>query len=179
MVFKIFHHFIFVFFYLGAHRWWPARVLHPSEVPLNIEKLPHDVGEFPIQFCGSNEYYWMNRGRCFLYDEGDVEKIAAISSNSAGKESAYKRGLIEAGNFFKEYTEERNKRESEIARKTNFNSNSKPPMFNKIKSNRPYGDCPVYTADPTDKQVCDCNPTSKDPCGPGKCLFWMILEIHR
>ena len=60
---------------LGKYRWWPARVLHPSEVPANIEKLPHDVGEFPIQFCGSKEYFWMNRGRCFLYEEGDAGKI--------------------------------------------------------------------------------------------------------
>ena len=89
---------------LGVFRWWPARVLHPTEVPANIEKLAHDVGEFPIQFCGSHDYYWINRGRCFLYDEGDVERIPAMTTNS-GKDATYKRGLVEAAEAFNEYTE--------------------------------------------------------------------------
>ena len=58
---------------LGFYRWWPARVLHPSEVPGNIERMPHEMGEFPIQFCGSKEYVWINQGRCFLYEQ--VKKI--------------------------------------------------------------------------------------------------------
>ena len=73
----------------------------------------------------------------------------------------------------------------------------KPPLFNKIKSNRPFGewnwnilpkmwyfqknssnqsqiiffcllgDCPVYTADPTDKALCECDPESNQTCGEG------------
>ena len=93
---------------LGTYRWWPAQVLHPSEVPSNIEKLPHDIGEFPIQFCGSHEYYWMNRGRCFLYDEGDITKFPAIKATS-GKDAAYKRGLVEAAELFQKYTQVRKK----------------------------------------------------------------------
>ena len=91
---------------LGTYRWWPAQVLHPSEVPPNIEKLPHDIGEFPIQFCGSHEYFWMNRGRCFLYDEGDITKFPAIKATS-GKDAAYKRGLVEAAELFQKYTQVR------------------------------------------------------------------------
>ena len=45
---------------LGAYRWWPAKVLHPTEVPDNIEQLKHQMGEFPIKFLGSHEYYWIN-----------------------------------------------------------------------------------------------------------------------
>ena len=48
---------------LGQYRWWPAQVIHPANLPTNIDKLPHDIGEFPVQFCGTNEYYWMNQGR--------------------------------------------------------------------------------------------------------------------
>ena len=54
---------------LGFYRWWPAKVLHPAEVPGNIERLPHEMGEFPVQFCGSKEYVWINQGRCFLYEQ--------------------------------------------------------------------------------------------------------------
>ena len=46
---------------LGQYRWWPAKVLHPSQIPDNIERLPHDIGEFAIQFCGTKEYCWMNQ----------------------------------------------------------------------------------------------------------------------
>ena len=51
---------------LGVYRWWPAQVIHPANLPSNIERLRHDIGEFPIQFCGTNEYYWMNQGRLEL-----------------------------------------------------------------------------------------------------------------
>ena len=91
---------------LGHYRWWPARVLHPSEVPANIEKLKHDVGEFPIQFCGSNEYAWMNRGRSFLYEENDSEKVPNMD-HKGGLDGAYKRGLSEAAEFFEKYSQVR------------------------------------------------------------------------
>ena len=48
---------------LGQYRWWPAQVIHPANLPSNIDKLHHDIGQFPVQFCGTNEYYWMNQGR--------------------------------------------------------------------------------------------------------------------
>lgn len=47
---------------LGHYRWWPAVVLHPTKVPGNIERMKHETGEFPIQFCGSKEYYWTHQG---------------------------------------------------------------------------------------------------------------------
>jgi histone-lysine N-methyltransferase NSD2 len=89
---------------LGVFRWWPARVVHPGEVPANIERLAHDIGEFPIQFCGSHEYFWMNRGRCFLYEEGDAEKIPGAAS-SKSLDGAYRRGLFEAAELFTQYTQ--------------------------------------------------------------------------
>ena len=36
---------------LGHYRWWPARVIHPAEVPVNVERSPHAMGEFPIKVC--------------------------------------------------------------------------------------------------------------------------------
>ena len=65
------------------------------------------------------------------------------------------------------FIQERDKREAAIASKSRLNSNLKHPLFNKIRSNRPFGDCPVYTADPTDKALCECDPTSDAPCGEG------------
>ena len=165
---------------LGKYRWWPARVLHPREVPANIEKLPHDVGEFPIQFCGSKEYAWMNRGRSFLYEEGDSEKIAGIIGTGGGLEGSYTRGLGEAAELYETYNQERQKRESENASKGRLNSNAKPPLFNKIKTNRPFGDCPVYPLDSTDKQMCECDPGGKKPCGPdADCINRLLMTECR
>ncbi len=73
---------------LGFYRWWPARVLHPTEIPGNVDRVRHEEGEFPIQFCGTHEYYWTNHGRCFLYEKGDAERIpgqgTARSLNQVG-----------------------------------------------------------------------------------------------
>lgn len=148
---------------LGNYRWWPATVLHPSKVPSNIEKLPHEMGEFPIQFCGSKEYFWINQGRCFLYEDGDAEKIP--TDNSKGLNAAYKRGLREAAEAFNAYTKEKEAREAANVDKARQSKSLKPPMFTKIKTNRPYGDCPVYTEDASDK-TCDCDFDQESPCGP-------------
>lgn len=53
-------------------------------------------------------------------------------------------------------------------------------MFNKIKTNRPFGDCPVYSVDPTDKQICECDPKSNNPCGPdADCINRLLMTECR
>ena len=47
---------------------------------------------FPFQFCGSNDYYWINHGRCFLYEEGDEERTRAGSSG--GSKASYIRQVL-------------------------------------------------------------------------------------
>lgn len=45
------------------------------EVPENIRTMSHaPVGEFVVEFFGSHDYFWINRGRAFFYHEG-VNKI--------------------------------------------------------------------------------------------------------
>ena len=46
---------------IGAYRWWPARVVPPEKLPNRIELLPHQEGEFPVQFLGSGDYAWINQ----------------------------------------------------------------------------------------------------------------------
>ena len=77
---------------LGHYRWWPARVIHPAEVPVNVERSAHAMGEFPIKFCGSNDYYWINHGRCFLYEEGDEERTRA--DQKATSKASYIRAVL-------------------------------------------------------------------------------------
>lgn len=60
------------FFYLYfCARWWPAEVCHPKNVPPNIQKMKHEIGEFPVFFFGSKDYYWTHQARVFPYMEGD------------------------------------------------------------------------------------------------------------
>ncbi|CBY22833.1 unnamed protein product [Oikopleura dioica] len=52
---------------IGNYRWWPSEVCHPKNIPDNIHNITHEVGEFAVKFLGTNDYYWLNQHRCFLY----------------------------------------------------------------------------------------------------------------
>lgn len=52
-------------------RWWPAEIYHPRNIPTNIQHLRHEIGEFPVFFFGSRDYFWTHQGRVFPYMEGD------------------------------------------------------------------------------------------------------------
>jgi len=43
------------------------------------------LGEFPVHFLGSNDYYWTHQGRVFLYQEGDKGSKESASANGLGK----------------------------------------------------------------------------------------------
>ena len=70
-------------------RWWPAEICHPRAVPSNIDKMRHDVGEFPVLFFGSNDYLWTHQARVFPYMEGDVSSKDKMGK---GVDGTYKKG---------------------------------------------------------------------------------------
>lgn len=59
------------YYFPVACRWWPAEICNPRLVPSNIQSLRHDIGDFPVFFFGSHDYYWINQGRVFPYVEND------------------------------------------------------------------------------------------------------------
>lgn len=72
-------------------RWWPAEICNPRLVPSNIQSLRHDIGDFPVFFFGSHDYYWINQGRVFPYVENDKNFVTGqININKTFKK----------GNFF-------------------------------------------------------------------------------
>lgn len=74
-------------------RWWPAEICNPRLVPSNIQSLRHDIGDFPVFFFGSHDYYWINQGRVFPYVENDKNFVTGqININKTFKK----------GNFFPE-----------------------------------------------------------------------------
>ncbi|XP_018083498.1 histone-lysine N-methyltransferase NSD2 isoform X2 [Xenopus laevis] len=155
---------------LGNYRWWPAEVCHPKNVPPNIQKMKHAIGEFPVFFFGSKDYYWTHQARVFPYMEGD-RGSKHHGGKSIGK--VFKNALQEAEARFCEITCQREAKVSQENEK-------KPPPYKHIKVNRPYGKVQVYTADISEIPKCNCKPSSEKPCGfDSECLNRMLMyECH-
>lgn len=66
-----------------VRRWWPAEIHHPRNIPTNIQHLRHEIGEFPVFFFGSKDYFWTHQGRVFPYMEGD--RGSKYQKNGIGK----------------------------------------------------------------------------------------------
>ncbi|KAM9842555.1 histone-lysine N-methyltransferase NSD2 [Aulostomus maculatus] len=154
---------------LGTYRWWPAEIYHPRNIPTNIQHLRHEIGEFPVFFFGSKDYFWTHQGRVFPYMEGD--RGSKHQRTSIGK--VFKNALLEAETRFKEIKLKREAKEAQ-------ENNRKPPPYKFIKVNKPFGKVQVYTADISEIPKCNCKPTDERPCGfESECLNRMLqYECH-
>ncbi|XP_077859019.1 histone-lysine N-methyltransferase NSD2 isoform X3 [Macaca mulatta] len=108
---------------LGNYRWWPAEVCHPKNVPPNIQKMKHEIGEFPVFFFGSKDYYWTHQARVFPYMEGDR---GSRYQGVRGIGRVFKNALQEAEARFREIKLQREARETQ-------ESERKPPPYKHIK----------------------------------------------
>ncbi|CAL8273789.1 unnamed protein product [Merluccius merluccius] len=154
---------------LGTYRWWPAEVRHPRTVPTNIQHLRHQIGEFPVFFFGSKDFFWTHQGRVFPYMEGD--RGSKHQKTNIGK--VFKNALLEAEARFKETKLKREAKEAQ-------ENNKKPPPYKFIKVNKPCGKVQVSTADVSEIPKCNCKPSDERPCGfEAECLNRMLLyECH-
>ncbi|KAL0969514.1 hypothetical protein UPYG_G00228270 [Umbra pygmaea] len=154
---------------LGNYRWWPAEIQHPRNIPTNIQHLRHEIGEFPVFFFGSKDYFWMHQGRVFPYMEGD--RGSNFQKTGIGK--VFKNALLEAQNRFMEVKMEREAKEAQ-------ENDRRPPPYKYIKVNKPCGRVQVYTADVSEIPKCNCKPTDEKPCGfESECLNRMLMyECH-
>ncbi|KAF7666199.1 hypothetical protein LDENG_00117330 [Lucifuga dentata] len=157
---------------LGNYRWWPAEICNPRLVPSNIQSLRHDIGDFPVFFFGSHDYYWINQGRVFPYVENDKNFVTGqININKT-----FKKALEEAARRFQELKAQR---ESRKALEQERNSR-KPPPYKCIKSNKPVGKVQMHVADLSEIPRCNCKPTDEHPCSlDSQCLNRMLqYECH-
>ncbi|XP_056616168.1 histone-lysine N-methyltransferase NSD2 isoform X3 [Triplophysa dalaica] len=154
---------------LGNYRWWPAEIRHPKNIPTNIQHLRHEIGEFPVFFFGSKDFFWTHQGRVFPYMEGD--RGSKYQQNGIGK--VFKNALLEAETRFNDLKMEREAKEAQ-------ENNKKPPPFKYIKVNKPCGRVQVYTADISEIPKCNCKPSDERPCSfESECLNRMLLyECH-
>ncbi|XP_058491428.1 histone-lysine N-methyltransferase NSD3 isoform X5 [Solea solea] len=157
---------------LGNYRWWPAEICNPRLVPSNIQSLRHDIGDFPVFFFGSHDYYWINQGRVFPYVENDKNFVTGqININKT-----FKKALEEAARRFQELKAQRESREA-LEQERN---SRKPPPYKFIKSNKPVGKVQVHVADLSEIPRCNCRPTDERPCSlDSQCLNRMLqYECH-
>uniref|UniRef100_A0A670I2X2 Histone-lysine N-methyltransferase, H3 lysine-36 specific n=1 Tax=Podarcis muralis TaxID=64176 RepID=A0A670I2X2_PODMU len=155
---------------LGNYRWWPAEVCHPKNVPPNIQKMKHEIGEFPVFFFGSKDYYWTHQARVFPYMEGDR---GSRYQGIKGIGKVFKNALQEAESRFREIKFQREAKETQ-------ENERKPPPYKHIKVNKPFGKVQIYTADISEIPKCNCKPSDENPCGlDSECLNRMLMyECH-
>ncbi|KAM4748819.1 histone-lysine N-methyltransferase, H3 lysine-36 specific [Rhinophrynus dorsalis] len=158
---------------VGRYRWWPAEVCHPKTIPVNIQKMKNDIGEFPVLFFGSKDYLWTHQARVFPYMEGDALNKDKMSK---GVDATYKKGLMEAADRFEELKAQKEMRQLQEDKK----NDKKPPPYKHIKVNRPVGKVQIFTADLSEIPRCNCKATDENPCGQdSECINRMLLyECH-
>ncbi|XP_051869513.1 histone-lysine N-methyltransferase NSD2 [Pristis pectinata] len=158
---------------LGRYRWWPAEVCHPKNVPTNIQKMKHEIGEFPVRFFGSNDYFWTYQARVFSYMEGDK---GSKDKKCKGLNTIFKKALQEAAERFEELKTQRETRQAQEDKR----NEKKPPPYKHIKVNKAVGKAQIYTADLSEIPRCNCKPTDENPCGvDSECLNRMLMyECH-
>ncbi|XP_051505941.1 histone-lysine N-methyltransferase, H3 lysine-36 specific-like [Myxocyprinus asiaticus] len=158
---------------VGRYRWWPAEVTQPKNVPEKINRMRHEVGEFPVHFFGSKDYVWTYQARCFPYMEGDANNKEKMGK---GADAIYKKALNEAADRFRELQAEKEMRQLQEDRK----NDKKPPPYKHIKVNRPIGKVQIITADLSEIPRCNCKATDENPCGiDSECINRMLLyECH-
>uniref|UniRef100_A0A673IMD0 Histone-lysine N-methyltransferase, H3 lysine-36 specific n=1 Tax=Sinocyclocheilus rhinocerous TaxID=307959 RepID=A0A673IMD0_9TELE len=158
---------------VGRYRWWPAEVTQPKNVPENICRLRHEVGEFPVHFFGSKDYVWTYQARCFPYMEGDANNKEKMGK---GADAIYKKALNEAAERFRELQAEKEMRQLQEDRK----NDKKPPPYKHVKVNRPIGKVQIITADLSEIPRCNCKVSDENPCGiDSECINRMLMyECH-
>ncbi|XP_075065258.1 histone-lysine N-methyltransferase, H3 lysine-36 specific [Mixophyes fleayi] len=158
---------------VGRYRWWPAEVCHPKSIPANIQKMKHDIGEFPVLFFGSKDYLWTHQARVFPYMEGDALNKDKMSK---GVDATYKKGLMEAADRFEELKAQKEIRQLQEEKK----NDKKPPPYKHIKVNKPVGKVQIFTADLSEIPRCNCKAADENPCGQdSECINRMLLyECH-
>ncbi|XP_041703002.2 histone-lysine N-methyltransferase, H3 lysine-36 specific isoform X2 [Coregonus clupeaformis] len=158
---------------VGRYKWWPAEVYLPKNVPENILRMKHEVGEFPVQFFGSKDYAWTYQARVFPYTEGDASNKDKMGK---GSDAIYKKALNEAAERFIALQAEKEMRQLQEDRR----NDKKPPPYRHIKVNRPIGKVQIITADLSEVPRCNCKASDENPCGiDSECINRMLMyECH-
>lgn len=153
---------------IGSHRWWPSKILKEEEIPLNVQNIVRNKGDFAVRFLGGNDYSWMNNASVLAWIEGDEKRRFA----SGAKKPAFAAAIEEAVALFEARTAER----KEIMDGLRGNIKSKPITFQKIRTNMyvckkpPLAEVPECMCEPGAECGEDClNAMMYIECDPKMC----------
>ncbi|XP_028134400.2 uncharacterized protein LOC114329479 isoform X1 [Diabrotica virgifera virgifera] len=157
---------------LGNYKWWPSLIIFPNEIPPKVQSTKHHPGEFVVKFFGTYDYYWMNRGRAFLFQEGDT--IDNGINTKKKFQAAFMRAVEEA------VVAHQMKKQFKILQAAETAVSMKPPPYIKIKVSKPVGNVRLTELDLSNTTACECDPKQVNPCGPdSNCLNRLLLtECH-
>uniref|UniRef100_A0AAR5P0M7 Histone-lysine N-methyltransferase n=1 Tax=Dendroctonus ponderosae TaxID=77166 RepID=A0AAR5P0M7_DENPD len=156
---------------LGQYRWWPALILFPNEVPLNVRLLKHKRGDFVVRFFGTNDHYWVNKARSFLFQEGDSEGGPSKPCKSKNKVYlSYTKAIQDAEIAY------RLKKEFKLRQEAEGIDSLKPPAYIRINKSKPVGNVKCGELDLSNATACECNPQKPLPCGAdSNCINRLLM----
>jgi [histone H3]-lysine36 N-dimethyltransferase NSD2 len=162
----------------GPYRWWPAEICSLYNLPENLQNKTFQVGEYPVRFFGTNDYYWANIGRCFAFHENDEQfmkqsQLKTGSNKSKSLTVAFNNGVnkaIIAFNHIKKLKLERvNRLAVQYEGQLKF-SKKNIQNYHYIKTNRPVGDVTIQKKPISELPFCSCDSKEPNPCGTDNCL---------
>lgn len=110
----------------------------------------------------------LSRGKAFLYQEGDAN-TKEIGSKRV--DESYRKALHEAKLFHERLVYER-----AVAKGRGNSKSLKPPLYVKLKVNKPVGNVKIPEVD--SMVACTCNPNQPYPCSPDADCLNRILMIE-
>lgn len=153
----------------GAYRWWPAQICHPRNLPDNLQNKTYQVGEYPVKFFGTNDYYWINIGRCFSFHENDdSQKTGSVKGKSLVV--AYQQGVNHAIEAFKEIKKIKLERLARILERGDISLKKISLNFQFIRTNKAVGNVIVYKNAESESHICNCDSKKPNPCGTEDCM---------
>lgn len=159
---------------VGTYRWWPGQICLQSSLPDNVRTSAlvdqnHQVGEFVVKFFSTNDYHWINQGRCFVFSEGDE---AQRSTTLKILDDAYKSAMKDAHQAFKHIEGIKSKRLMAKSGSGKYN-------FQFIKTNRRVGNVQMNRVPLDELPRCECDSNSANPCSGPDCLNMALrYECH-
>ncbi|XP_035232883.1 histone-lysine N-methyltransferase NSD2-like [Stegodyphus dumicola] len=141
-------------------RWWPAKVLNPKAIPVEVQKMKHFEGEFPVKFFETNDYFWTQKGRVYPFvfrQVGIEDNRKKHNFKKQAPDPVFNNAITAA---FKAIKDKKTLQSSESS------NGLKPPPYKHIKNNRPVGTVQIYTFnDSADYTTCGCQADDPHPCG--------------
>lgn len=145
---------------MSIYRYWPAIVLPPTVVPLNMIDTFHYPSDFCVKFFGTRDCAWLGRDRVFVYDENDNRRTKETQKSL---DAAFNKAMDEVKIVHRMLQEEKCESQQKY-----ITHKMKPDPYDKIKTNRAVPPIKLEMDMEAAELLsfeCACKATDIDPCG--------------